>query len=72
MDGWTRLEYCSFDTYNEAGNLQQMTERFREREGHYPQPYSGGQDIPKLRESQILQGTGHPSLRPDSEATQKG
>ena len=36
VDGWTRLEYCSFHAYNEAGNLQEMAERFREREGHYP------------------------------------
>ena len=36
IDGWTRLECCSFDAYNEAGNLQEMTERFRAREGHYP------------------------------------
>ena len=36
VSGWTRLECCSFDAYNEAGNLQEMTERFREREGHYP------------------------------------
>ena len=36
VDGWARLEFCSFDAYNEAGNLQQMAERFREREGHYP------------------------------------
>ena len=36
VDGWTRLEYCSFDAYNEAGNLKMMVERFREREGHYP------------------------------------
>ena len=34
--GWTRLEFCSFDAYNEAGNLQAMAERFRKREGHYP------------------------------------
>lgn len=34
--GWTRLECYSFDTYNEAGNLKAMAERFREREGHYP------------------------------------
>ena len=32
----TRLEYYSFDAYNEAGNLKMMIERFREREGHYP------------------------------------
>lgn len=36
VDGWTRLECYSFDAYNEAGNLQAMAERFREREGHYP------------------------------------
>ena len=36
VDGWTRLECCSFDAYNEAGNLREMTERFRAREGHYP------------------------------------
>ena len=36
VDGWIRLECCSFDAYNEAGNLQEMAERFREREGHYP------------------------------------
>lgn len=36
VDGWTRLEYYSFDAYNEAGNLQEIAERFREREGHYP------------------------------------
>lgn len=35
-DGWTRLEYYSFDAYNEAGNLKRMVERFHEREGHYP------------------------------------
>ncbi len=27
-DGWIRLEYYSFDTYNEAGNLKAMAERF--------------------------------------------
>ena len=36
VDGWTRLECFSFDAYNEAGNLQEMEERFLEREGHYP------------------------------------
>lgn len=36
VDGWTRLECCSFDAYNEAGNLREMAERFREREGYYP------------------------------------
>ncbi len=36
VDGWTRLERCSFNAYNEAGNLQEIAERFRMREGHYP------------------------------------
>ena len=36
VDGWTRLECYSFDAYNEAGNLQEMAERFREREGITP------------------------------------
>ena len=36
VDGWTRLECCSFDAYNEAGNPREMAERFRAREGHYP------------------------------------
>lgn len=34
--GWTRLEYRSFDAYNEATKLQEMIENFRKREGHYP------------------------------------
>ncbi|MDD5937969.1 MAG: transposase [Clostridiales bacterium] len=34
VDGWTRLECCSFDAYNEDGNLKEMAERFRDREGH--------------------------------------
>ena len=35
-DGWTRLEYSSFDAYSEAGNLREIVERFAHREGHYP------------------------------------
>ncbi len=34
--GWTRLEYHSFDAYNEATKLQEMIENFHRREGHYP------------------------------------
>ena len=37
VNGWTRLEHCSFDAYNEAGTLQEIAERFRVREGHYPE-----------------------------------
>jgi IS5 family transposase len=36
-DGWTRLEYFSFDAYNEAGNLKDMIERYRARTGRYPE-----------------------------------
>lgn len=36
VDGWTRLEYHSFDAYNEATKLQDMIEAFYTREGHYP------------------------------------
>ncbi len=35
-NGWTRLEYRSFDAYNEATKLQEMIENFHKREGHYP------------------------------------
>ena len=37
VNGWTRLEHCSFDAYNEAGTLQEIAERFHAREGHYPE-----------------------------------
>ena len=36
-DGWTRLEYFSFDAYNEAGNLKDMIESYRARTGRYPE-----------------------------------
>lgn len=36
VDGWTRLEYHSFDAYNESTKLQEMIEKFHKREGHYP------------------------------------
>lgn len=36
VDGWARLEYHSFDAYNEATKLQDMIEVFHTREGHYP------------------------------------
>ncbi len=38
-DGWTRLEYHSFDPYNEAIKLQKMIENFYNREGHTPVEY---------------------------------
>lgn len=36
VDGWSRLEYHSFDAYNESTKLQEMIENFHKREGHYP------------------------------------
>jgi transposase, IS5 family len=36
VNGFTRLEYLSFDAYNEATTLQQTIEHYRERTGHYP------------------------------------
>jgi hypothetical protein len=37
VNGWTRLETYSFNAYNESGNLQEIVERFKAREGHYPE-----------------------------------
>jgi hypothetical protein len=37
VDGWTRLEYHSFDAYNEAVKLPDMIERYKVRTGCYPQ-----------------------------------
>ena len=36
-DGWTRLECRSFNAYSEATKLIETTERYRKREGHYPE-----------------------------------
>jgi len=36
-DGYVRLEHSSFDAYNESGNLIDIIERYRLREGHYPE-----------------------------------
>ena len=36
-DGFVRLEHTSFDPYNESENLQAIIERYRVREGHYPE-----------------------------------
>jgi hypothetical protein len=37
VNGFTRLEHSSFDAYNEGENLIEIVERFRAREGHYPE-----------------------------------
>ena len=36
-NGWARLEYWSFDAYNKATKLVETIERYRAREGHYPE-----------------------------------
>ena len=36
VEGFTRLEYLSFDAYNEATTIKQTIERYNERTGHYP------------------------------------
>jgi hypothetical protein len=37
VNGFTRLEHSSFDAYNESENLVTIIERYRQREGHYPE-----------------------------------
>jgi hypothetical protein len=37
VKGFARLEHSSFDAYNEGENLIEIIERYRAREGHYPQ-----------------------------------
>jgi len=34
--GFARLEHTSFEAYNESENFKSQVERFRKREGHYP------------------------------------
>ena len=68
VDGWTRLECCSFDAYNEAGNGRAVPSA----RGALPQPDPGGQNLPKPGESQLLQGAWDPSFRPSSGAAQEG
>ena len=36
-DGFVRLEHTSFDAYNEGRNLKEIIERYRLREGNYPE-----------------------------------
>lgn len=36
-NGFVRLEHKSFDPYNESENLQAIIERYRAREGYYPE-----------------------------------
>lgn len=36
-NGYTRIERLSWEAYNEAADLQTICERYRERNGHYPE-----------------------------------
>ena len=64
VDGWTRLECCSFDAYNEAGNGRAVPSA----RGALPQPDPDGQNLPKPGEFQLLQGAWDPSFWPGSGA----
>ena len=37
IDGYTRIERLSWEAYSEAGDLPLICERFKERNGHYPE-----------------------------------
>ena len=37
IDGFSRVEFLSWDAYNECDSLQTIVERFKERTGYYPQ-----------------------------------
>lgn len=52
-DGFVRLEHTSFDPYNESENLQAIIERYRAREGHYPEVVMADQ-IYRTRENRMF------------------
>lgn len=37
IDGFSRVEFLSWDAYNECDSLKTIVERFKERTGHYPE-----------------------------------
>lgn len=37
MEGYGRIEKISFDPYNEGASLQEASERYKKRTGHYPE-----------------------------------
>jgi len=59
VDGWTRLEFHSFDAYNEATKLQKMIEVFHNRESHYPSRILAD----KIYRNKILQRAWNSSFR---------
>jgi hypothetical protein len=74
-NGFVRLENTSFDAYNESGNLKEIVERYRKREGHYPQRVLADQ-IYRTRENlkyctaHGIRLSGKPLGRPKKEQTQ--
>lgn len=52
-DGFVRLEHTSFDPYNESENLKAIIERYREREGNYPEVVMADQ-IYRTRENLLF------------------
>jgi len=52
-DGFVRLEHTSFEPYNESENLQAIIERYRAREGHYPEVVMADQ-IYRTRSNRIF------------------
>ena len=37
INGFSRIEFLSWDAYNECDSLETIVERFKERNGHYPE-----------------------------------
>ena len=79
-DGFTRLEHTSFDAYNESANLKDIIERYREREGYYPecvqadQIYRNRENLRYCKEHGIrLSGKplGRPKREPDIDKKQE-
>ena len=79
-DGFTRLEHTSFDAYNESVNLPDIIERYREREGYYPemvqadQIYRNRENLRYCKEHGIrLSGKplGRPKREPDIDKKQE-
>ena len=74
VNGFTRLEYSSFDAYNEAENLVEIIERYRMREGHYPAKVLAdkiyrNRDNLKFCKGNGIQLSGKPLGRPRKDST---
>ena len=73
-DGFVRLEHTSFEPYNESENLQAIIERYRAREGHYPEVVMADQ-IYRTRNNRMfckvhgIRLSGKPLGRPKKDST---